>query len=103
MSVALDPQTGQPLSGSFLDYGLPRADHFPMFLTQLNEVPSPTNPLGIKAGGEGGTTGALAAVVNAVVDALQAYGVWDLQMPITPHKIWQAIHQTKEPSSRNIL
>lgn len=100
---AVDPQTGQPLSGSFLDYGLPRADHFPMFLTELNEVPSPTNPLGVKAGGEGGTTGALAAVVNAVVDALQPYGVWDLQMPVTPHQVWQAIHKTRDPSSRNIL
>ena len=102
-ACAVDPQTGQPLSGSFLDYGFPRAAHFPMFLTQLNEVPSPTTPLGIKAGGEGGTTGALAAVVNAVVDALQAYGVRDLQMPVTPYQVWQAIQRTKAPSSRNIL
>ena len=101
--TVVDAQTGQPLSGSLLDYGLPRADHFPMFLTELNEVPSPTNPLGVKAGGEGGTTGALAAVVNAIVDALQPYGVRDLKMPVTPYQVWQAIHKRKAPSSRNIL
>ena len=88
----IDPHSGQPLCGSFMDYGMPRADDFPMFVTALNEVPSPTNPLGVKAGGEGGTTGALAAVVNAVVDALRPYGVRDMKMPVTPFKVWQAIH-----------
>ena len=88
----IDQDSGQPLCGSFMDYGMPRADDVPVFETALNEVPSPTNPLGVKAGGEGGTTGALAAVVNAIVDALQPYGVRDLSMPITPFKIWQAIH-----------
>ena len=88
----IDPASGQPLCGSFMDYGMPRADHFPRFETALNEVPSPTNPLGIKAGGEGGTTGALAAVANAVVDALEPYGVRDLKMPITPFAVWRAIH-----------
>jgi aerobic carbon-monoxide dehydrogenase large subunit len=90
----VDPRSGQPVCGSFMDYGMPRADDFPMFETALNEVPSPTNPLGIKAGGEGGTTGALAAVVNAVVDALRPYGVRDMKMPVTPLKVWQAIHGT---------
>jgi len=92
----IDPQSGQPVCGSFMDYGMPHADDFPMFVTALNEVPSPTNPLGVKAGGEGGTTGALAAVVNAVVDALRPYGVRDLKMPVTPFKVWQAMHG-KEP------
>ena len=91
----VDPNSGQPLSATFLDYAIPRADHFPTFLTELNEVHSPTNPLGIKAGGEGGTTGALAAVVNAIVDALKPYGIQDIQMPVTPFKIWQAINSIK--------
>ena len=102
-ACSTDPQTGQPLSGSLQDYSLPRADHFPQFLTELNEVLSPTNPLGVKAGGEGGTTGALAAVVNAVVDALRPYGVRDLQMPVTTHQVWQAIHKPKVSSYRNVV
>jgi len=57
------------------------------------EVLSPTNPLGIKAGGEGGTTAAPAAIVSAVVDALAAYGIEDIKMPVTPHRIWEAIHR----------
>ncbi|MEE2761267.1 MAG: xanthine dehydrogenase family protein molybdopterin-binding subunit [Pseudomonadota bacterium] len=82
---------GQPLSGSFMDYGMPRADHFPSFQTALNQVPSPTNPLGVKAGGEGGTTPAPGVMVNAVVDALQGFGVENLTMPLTPLRIWQAM------------
>ena len=82
---------GQPLSGSFMDYGMPRADHFPYFETELHEVPSPTNPLGVKAGGEGGTTAALGVIVNAVVDALRPYGIRDLKMPLTPYNVWRAI------------
>ena len=89
----IDPHSGQSLSATFMDYGLPRADNFPFFVTELNELPSPTNPLGVKAGGEGGTTGALAAVVNAIVDALRPYGVRDMQMPVTPLRVWQAIHR----------
>ena len=84
---------GQPLSGSFMDYGMPRADHFPSFKTELHEVPSPTNPLGVKAGGEGGTTAALGVIVNAVVDALQPYGIRDLTMPLTPFRVWRAIQE----------
>ena len=67
----IDLDSGQPLAGSFMDYGMPRADTFPLFQTEIVEVPSPTNPLGIKAGGEGGTTPALAVIVNAVCHALQ--------------------------------
>ena len=89
----IDPHSGQPLSATFMDYGFPRADNFPFFVTELNELPSPTNPLGIKAGGEGGTTGALATVVNAIVDALRPYGVRDMQMPVTPLSVWKAIHR----------
>ena len=83
--------SGQPLSGSFMDYSMPRADHFPPLDTELHEVPSPTNLLGIKAGGEGGTTAALGVIVNAVVDALQPYGIRDLKMPLTSNRVWHAI------------
>jgi aerobic carbon-monoxide dehydrogenase large subunit len=92
---AMDPETGQPLAGSFMDYHMPRADEYPSFVTALNEVPSPTNPLGVKAGGEGGTTPALAVLVNGFVDALRPYGVRDIRMPVTPRKIWELIQAGK--------
>ncbi|MGI9475330.1 MAG: xanthine dehydrogenase family protein molybdopterin-binding subunit [Hyphomicrobiaceae bacterium] len=90
-----DPETGQPLTGSLLDYTMPRADDLPSISAEIVEVLSPTNPLGIKAGGEGGTTPALAAVVNAVLDALAPLGVNDIGMPVTAHRIWQAIQAAK--------
>ncbi|MGB0629816.1 MAG: xanthine dehydrogenase family protein molybdopterin-binding subunit [Alphaproteobacteria bacterium] len=86
-----DPETGQLVAGSFLDYGLLRADDLPNFNTGLHEVPTQNNPLGVKGGGEGATVSATAAFVNAVCDALQGYGVEDLDMPVTPEKIWRAI------------
>ena len=87
-----DRDSGQLLAGSFLDYAMPRADRLPSFATAISEVPSPTNPLGIRAGGEGGTTPALAVVVNAIVDALAEFGVRHLDMPVTPERIWRAIN-----------
>ena len=75
-----------------MDYGMPRSDRVPSLVTKIVEVLSPTNPLGIKAGGEGGTTAAPAVIVSAVVDALAAYGIEDIKMPVTPYRIWQAIH-----------
>ena len=83
---------GQYLSASFMDYAMPRADMLPSFTTELSQVLTPTNPLGVRGGGEGGTTGALGTVVNAVVDALADFGVTHIDMPLTPEKIWQAIH-----------
>jgi carbon-monoxide dehydrogenase large subunit len=91
----VDPDSGQPLVGSLMDYGMPRSDRLPNFVTEIAEVLSPTNPLGIKAGGEGGTTAAPAVIVSAVVDALSAYGVRDITMPATPYVIWQAIQAAK--------
>jgi len=79
------------LAAALTEYGLPRADHFPTFVTELNEVPSPTNPLGVKAGGEGGTTPAPAVIINAIVDALRPFGVTDIKMPATPFRVWTAI------------
>jgi carbon-monoxide dehydrogenase large subunit len=87
----VDNPSGQPLAGSLMDYGISRAYDFPNFKNKISEVLSPTNPLGVKAGGEGGTTPALAVIVNAAVDALQNYGVEDIPMPLTPQAIWKAI------------
>ena len=86
-----DRDTGQLLSGSFMDYAMPRADMFPSFLCETNEVLAPNNPLGVKGGGEGGTTGAPPAVINAVVDALRDFGVRDVPMPATPERVWRAM------------
>ncbi|MBI2714294.1 MAG: molybdopterin-dependent oxidoreductase [Rhizobiales bacterium] len=91
----IDAGSGQPLCGSFMDYGMPRSNALPSFTTEIVEVLSPTNPLGIKAGGEGGTTPALAVVINAIVDALKAYGIRDITMPATPFTVWQAIQAAK--------
>jgi carbon-monoxide dehydrogenase large subunit len=94
-----DSRSGQLLSASFLDYAMPRADVLPSFATGLSEVASPTNPLGIRAGGEGGTTPALAAVINAVVDALAALGVTHVEMPATPDRVWQTIRDAQHSAA----
>jgi carbon-monoxide dehydrogenase large subunit len=91
---AIHDHGGQLLTGSLMDYGLPRADHFPSFRVVFNEVPCATNPLAVKGVGEAGTTGALAAVVNAVVDALGEFGVRHVDMPLTPERVWRAINQS---------
>ncbi len=91
-----DRESGQMLSGSFMDYGILRASNVPPFVTEISEVSSPTNPLGVRAGGEGGTTPALAVIVNAVVDALSEYGIEHIEMPVTPSKIWHAIAQATQ-------
>ncbi|HZL40775.1 MAG TPA: xanthine dehydrogenase family protein molybdopterin-binding subunit [Pseudolabrys sp.] len=91
----VEASSGQPLTGSLMDYGMPRARLLPSFTTEIVEVLSPTNPLGIKAGGEGGTTAAPAAIVSALVDALKPYGILNLEMPATPYRIWQAIQNAK--------
>jgi carbon-monoxide dehydrogenase large subunit len=90
-----DGVTGQMTAATFMDYPLPRADHFPFFATEISEVPSTTNPLGLRGGGEGGTTPALAAVVNAIVDALAEFGVEHVEMPATPERVWQAIREAR--------
>jgi carbon-monoxide dehydrogenase large subunit len=85
---------GNLLSGSLLDYALPRANTFPMLETHRTETPSPLNPLGVKGIGEAGTIGATPAVVNAVIDALSHLGVRHLDMPLTSQKIWQALNDS---------
>ena len=86
-----DDETGQMRSASFMDYAMPRADMLPAFTTEISEVPSTSNPLGLRGGGEGGTTPAPAAVVNAIVDALAHLGVEHIEMPATPERVWAAI------------
>jgi carbon-monoxide dehydrogenase large subunit len=86
-----DPATGQLLTGSFMDYAMPRAADMPFFATALSEVPSTTHPLGVRGGGEGGITPALGVVVNAIVDALADLGVTHIEMPATPERVWRAI------------
>jgi carbon-monoxide dehydrogenase large subunit len=86
-----DAKTGQLLSGSFMDYAMPRADAFPFFDTRISEVPTPAHPLGIRPAGEGGTTPALAVMVNAIVDALRDFGVRHVEMPATAERIWRAV------------
>ncbi|HUB44047.1 MAG TPA: xanthine dehydrogenase family protein molybdopterin-binding subunit [Acetobacteraceae bacterium] len=86
-----EPGSGQLLAGSFMDYAMPRAGMFPMFDAELSEVPSTTHPLGIRPAGEGGTTPALAVVVNAIVDALAEFGVEHVEMPATAQRLWQAV------------
>ena len=95
-----DPESGQMLSASFMDYAMPRADHFPGLATELGEVPSATHPLGIRAGGEGGTTPALAAIANAIVDALAGFGVEHIELPATPERVWRAIRAARESAPR---
>jgi carbon-monoxide dehydrogenase large subunit len=86
---------GQLLSGSLMDYALPTAEMVPQFITATMETPSPMNPLGVKGMGEGPTTGAPPAVVNAVVDALAPFGVRDIQMPLTPERVWRAVQEAQ--------
>jgi carbon-monoxide dehydrogenase large subunit len=90
-SCAYDPETGQLLSATLMDYAVPRADMLPSFTTEISEVPSTSHPLGLRGGGEGGTTPALGAVVNAIVDALAELGVEHIEMPATPERVWRAI------------
>ena len=88
---ALYDDSGQLLNASMLDYCIPRADNMPFFETDHTITPCPHNPLGVKGVGEAGTIASTPAVVNAVIDALSDYGVKDLQMPLTPQRVWAAM------------
>ena len=90
-----DNETGQLLSGSFLDYALPRADDLPELDVEFTEIPCTTNPLGSKGAGEAGTMASTPAIVSAILDALAGDGVRDLDMPVTPEKIWNALRRTQ--------
>lgn len=85
-------RNGQLLTGSLMDYAVPRADQLPMFEIDRTVTPSPVNPLGIKGAGEAGAIASPVAVVNSVMDALSPFGITHIDMPLTPAKIWQAVH-----------
>ena len=89
--VVYDDGSGQPLSGTFMDYAMPRADMLPSFMLDKQETPAPDNPIGVKGAGESGTIGAPAAIANAVVDALWHLGVRHVEMPLTPTGVRAAI------------
>ncbi|HEY3916424.1 MAG TPA: xanthine dehydrogenase family protein molybdopterin-binding subunit [Stellaceae bacterium] len=86
---------GQLLSGSYMDYAMPRADNAPMFAIENHPVPAKTNALGVKGCGEAGCAGSLPAVMNAVLDALGSYGIRHIDMPATPERIWRAIREAQ--------
>ena len=93
--TAFDPVSGQLLSGSFIDYALPRADDLPDIEVELIEVPCRTNPLGVKGAGEAGAVGSPPAVINAIIDALAPLGVRHIDMPATPERVWKAMIAAK--------
>jgi carbon-monoxide dehydrogenase large subunit len=90
-----DPESGQMLAGSLMDYAMPRATDMVNYVTEISEVPSSTHPLGIRPAGEGGTVPALAVTINAIVDALWEFGVRHVEMPATPERVWQAIQAAR--------
>ena len=88
----IDPSSGQPLMGSLMDYGVPRADQMPTLHSSFEEgAPCKTNLLGVKGVGELGTIGAVPSVVHAVLDALAGHGVTHIEMPCTPERVWRAL------------
>ncbi len=89
--MVYDRDTGQLLTGSLMDYAMPRADDLPAFALAMHDVPTSTNPLGVKGAGETGTVGAAPAIVHAILDALSPFGATDIAMPATPERVWRAI------------
>jgi len=90
-----DRHSGQLMAGSFLDYAMPRAEHFCDFRSELEEIPAKTNPLGIKGIGEAGCVASPPALINAVLDALRPLGVDHVDMPATPGRVWGALRDAK--------
>jgi len=90
-----DNESGQLVTGSYMDYAMPRADNFPTFKLDFNEVLCKTNPMGIKGAGEAGTVGALGCVTNALVNALQDFGVKHVEMPATAERLWRMMDEAK--------
>ena len=95
MEVVRYDENGQPITGSFMDYALPRASDIPMMQTGDHPVPATSNPLGTKGCGEAGCAGSLSTVVNAVIDALSDYGITHLDMPLTSERVWRAIQNAQ--------
>ena len=93
--LVYDPNNGELLSASFMDYAMPHARDFSYVEIKANPFPTPSNPLGVKGAGEAGCVGALPAVANALVDALSPYKVRDVPMPATPERLWRLIQEAK--------
>jgi aerobic carbon-monoxide dehydrogenase large subunit len=89
--IVFDPQSGQLVTGSFMDYAMPRAGDLSLMHCETNPVPTKTNPLGVKGAGEAGAVGAMPAVGNALVDALSPLGIRDIPMPATAERLWHLI------------
>ncbi len=100
--VVYDRESGQLLSGSFMDYGMPRADDVPSYNLKLVEFTCKTNPLGVKAVGEAGTIAAPTAVMNAVMNALRPFGVDHIDMPALPSKVWHALNAAKKGAAKKV-
>jgi aerobic carbon-monoxide dehydrogenase large subunit len=94
--AVFDVSGGQLITGSFMDYAMPRADDLPVFKDAIHAVPAKTNPLGVKGAGEAGTTAAIAALMNAVADAIPGGAGAHLDMPATAEKIWQVCRQAQQ-------
>ncbi|MBV9151863.1 MAG: molybdopterin-dependent oxidoreductase, partial [Alphaproteobacteria bacterium] len=91
--IVFDPGSGQLLTGSFMDYAMPRAGDLSLMHCETNPVPTKTNPLGVKGAGEAGAVGAMPAIGNALVDALKPLGIRDIPMPATPERLWHLIRR----------
>jgi carbon-monoxide dehydrogenase large subunit len=89
-NAVYDAGSGQLVAGSFMDYAMPRAHHMPHIKDGLHSVPATTNPLGVKGAGEGGTIGSLAAIMNAIADAIPGDRGRAIDMPATTEKVWRA-------------
>jgi len=98
--VSYDPDTGQLMTGSLLDYAVPRAEQVPSIRSLFQETPSPTNPIGVKGIGESGSIAAPPCMVHAVLDALSPFGIKHLDMPMTPPRVWLAIQNARAGASR---
>jgi carbon-monoxide dehydrogenase large subunit len=101
MEMTVYDDDGQLLTGSFLDYAMPRAMDAPPFVLADHPVPAKTNPLGVKGCGEAGCAGSLTSVMNAVMNALAERGVRHIDMPLTPFRVWQALHQANGSGAEN--
>jgi carbon-monoxide dehydrogenase large subunit len=98
--VSYDPDSGQLLTGSLLDYAVPRAEHVPDIRAFFQETPSPTNPIGVKGIGESGSIAAPPCIVHAVLDALSPFDIKHLDMPLTPPRVWSAINSARHGAGR---
>jgi carbon-monoxide dehydrogenase large subunit len=94
-AIVYDLENGQLISGSFMDYQMPRAQDIPSVQLSMRAVPTAVNPLGAKGVGEAGTVGSLVATINAICDALSPLGIAHIEMPATPARVWAAIEASK--------